>query len=83
MEIERVEKLRGFAEKNLERVRMQKSGETVETKGFKGFFERVWKRKRQLKMTVDEATCRAMGKKLVERQKTEGTDVRKPAPEPR
>jgi len=62
---------------------MQKSGETVETKGFKGFFERVWKRKRQLKMTVDEATCRAMGKKLVERQKTEGTDVRKPAPEPR
>jgi len=37
LEIERVEKLRGFAEKNLERVRMQKSDETVETKGFKGF----------------------------------------------
>ena len=83
MKIERVEKLCGFAKKNLERMRMQKSDETVEMKGFKGFFERVWKRKRQLKMTVDEATCRTMGKKLVERQKAEGTDVRKPAPEPR
>jgi len=50
---------------------MQKDDEIVEMKGFKGFFERFWKRKRQLKMTVDEATCRAIGKRgLVERQKS-------------
>ena len=70
--MKRVEKLRGFAEKNLERVRMQKSNETVETKGFKGFFERFWKRKRQLKITVDEATCRAMGKEVGEASENRG-----------
>ena len=37
MEIERVEKLCSFAEKNLERMRMQRDDETVEMKGFKGF----------------------------------------------
>ena len=33
LEIERVEKLRGFAEKNLERLRMQKDDGTVEAQG--------------------------------------------------
>jgi len=51
---------------------MQKSNETVETKGFKGFFERFWKRKRQLKITVDEATCRAMGKEVGEASENRG-----------
>ena len=53
---------------------MQKDDGTVgSTKGFRGFFERFRKRKRQLKMTVDEATCRAIGKRgLVERQKSRG-----------
>ena len=38
MEVERVEKLRGFAEKNLERLRMQKDDGTVEVQGVLGVF---------------------------------------------
>ena len=33
----------------------------MERNGFKDFSNKFGKRKRQLKVTVDEATCRAMG----------------------
>ena len=45
---------------NLERLRIQRDDETVEMKGFKGFSNKFGKRKRQLKVTVDEATCGVM-----------------------
>ena len=57
MEIEGAEKRCGFAEKTQNVLRKQGDDEIVEMKGFKGFSKRFWKRKRQLKMTVDEATC--------------------------
>jgi len=43
---------------------MKKSDETVEAKGFKGFSNVFGKRKRQLKITVDEATFRAIVKEV-------------------
>ena len=45
----------------MKRLRKQESDGTVERNGFKGFSNGFGKRKRQLKVTVDEATCRAMG----------------------
>ena len=52
---------------------MQKDDETVKMKGFKGFSNVFGSAKRQPKMTVDEATCRVIGKRgLVERQKSRG-----------
>ena len=84
MGIERVEERRGFVEKTQSVLRRQKDDETVKMKGFKGFFKRFWKRKRQLKMTVDEATCRAIGKGVWwSVRKAEGTSVWNSVPAPR
>ena len=62
MEIERDEKLHGSQRKRLECLRMKKDDGTVKrAKGLR-VFGRFRKRKRQLKTTVDEATCRVIEK---------------------
>ena len=50
-----------FCRRKLKSPRKRRSDGTVKRNGFKGFSNGFGKRKRQLKITVDEATCRAIG----------------------
>ena len=62
MKIEGDEELQGVQRKRLECLRMKKDDGTVKNAKGLRVFERIRKRKRQLKTTVDEATCRMIEK---------------------
>ena len=62
MEIQRDEKLRGSQRERLECLRMKKDDGIVKSANGLRVFERFRKRKRQLKMTIDGATCRLIEK---------------------
>ena len=62
MKIEKDEEHRGSQRKRLECLRMKKDDGTMKSAKGLRVFERFMKRKRQLKTTVDEATCRVIGK---------------------